>query len=128
MRRDEFFFASFFALQFRQKRGPCDQDPRFLPKAPQERESGAARFNGLVAQLLDARGVRSGRIHQNEKREALRSALQQTLRLALGNDLRSLHEGRERDGDEQHKRGDERRGSGCGCESADLFHLISLER
>ena len=50
MRRDECFLHFIFASLFKQKRGPCDQDPRFHPMAPQERESGAAHFNGLFAQ------------------------------------------------------------------------------
>ena len=50
MRCDAYFLRPVFASLFKQKRGPCYQDPRFHPKAPQERESGAAQFNRLIAQ------------------------------------------------------------------------------
>ena len=36
MRRDECFLHFIFASLFKQKRGPCGQDPRFHPTAPLE--------------------------------------------------------------------------------------------
>ena len=67
MRCDEFFLRLVFASLSKQKRGPCDQDPRFRPMSPQEREVARRSIKGLVALPLDARCVHGGRMREKAR-------------------------------------------------------------